>query len=290
MTGRSGLGTLAVTLALAGAGRLAAQDPPARTAVTLPRTEIRYLTSRVVGQRYKLYISLPQDYADTSRRFSVVFLLDADYSFALAHNIVEHLSDRHDLEQLLIVGIAYAGPLRYRLNRTRDYTPTHVPTGGYGPAYQRVSGGGPAFRKFLKEELIPFIEHGYRVRHDRTLVGHSYGGLFASWVAFTDPEMFQRYIVVSPSLWYDDHLMFDVEGRYAASHTRLPARMFFTVGAREVNAQRDMVSDLRRFVRQVEGRSYPGLQVRLRVLPEDTHDSIFPTGLGLGLRYVLDGR
>lgn len=277
-------------LGLACSAPLVAQDPPARAPVTLPRTEIRYLSSRVVGQRYKLYVSLPQSYADTSRRFPVVFLLDADYSFALAHNIVEHLSDRHDLDQLLLVGIAYAGPLRYRLNRTRDYTPTHVPTGGYGSAYQRVSGGGPNFRRFLKEELIPFVAQHYRVRHDRTLVGHSYGGLFAAWVAFTNPELFQRYIIVSPSLWYDDHVMFDVERRYAARHARLPASVFFTVGIREVNSQRDMVSDLQEFVAQVEGRGYEGLLLRWRVLPENTHDSIFPAGLGLGLRYVFDGR
>jgi len=284
------VGAIIGLLALAGAESLRAQDPPPHTAVTLPRTEIRYLSSRTVGHRYKLYVSLPQNYGDAARRFSVVFLLDADYSFALAHNIVEHLSDRRDLDQLLIVGIAYAGPLRYKLNRTRDYTPTHVPTGGYGPEYQRESGGGANFRRFLKEELIPFIEQQYRVRDDRTLVGHSYGGLFASWVAFTDPALFQRYIIVSPSLWYDDHLMVDVERRYAEHHTSLPARMFFTVGERELNAQRDMVSDLRRFVEQVQGRGYEGLELRLRVLPENTHDSVFPAGLGLGLRYVYDGR
>lgn len=283
-------GAMIGALALAAAGGLRAQDPSPRAAVTLPRTEIRYLSSRAVGQRYKLYVSLPQSYADTTRRFAAVFLLDADYSFALAHNIVEHLSDRDDLDQLLIVGIAYAGPLHYRLNRTRDYTPTHVPTGGYGPEYQRVSGGGAVFRRFLKEELIPFVERHYRVRDDRTLVGHSYGGLFTTWVAFTDPALFQRYIVVSPSLWYDDHVMFDVERRFAEHHARLPARIFFTVGEREANAERDMVSDLRRFVEQVQGRGYEGLQLRMRVLPENTHDSVFPAGLGLGLRYVFDGR
>lgn len=290
MTRRTSGGALLGAVILTGPARVAAQDPPPYAAVTLPRTEVRYLASRAVGHRYKLYVSLPQHYADSARRFAVVYLLDADYSFALAHNIVEHLSDRHDVDQLLLVGIAYAGPRRYRLNRTRDYTPTHVPTGGYGPAYQRVSGGAPEFRRFLKEELIPFVEREYRVRHDRTLVGHSYGGLFASWVAFTDPGLFQRYVVVSPSLWYDDHLMLDVERRYAATHAGLPARIFFTVGAREVNAQRNMVTDLRRLVRQVERRQYEGLRLRLRVLPEDTHNSIFPAGLGLGLRYVFDGR
>jgi predicted alpha/beta superfamily hydrolase len=117
-------------------------------------------------------------------------------------------------------------------------------TGGYGPEYQKVSGGGPKFRDFLERELIPWVDREYRtVPGDRTLVGHSYGGLFSSWVLVTKPELFQRYVVVSPSLWYDDHLVSGLEERYAASHRRLSARVYLCVGSREGD-HRDMVGDL----------------------------------------------
>ena len=63
--------------------------------MTLPATELHTLPSRhVEGVTYKLYVSLPRDYATRGRSYPVVYLLDADYSFAIAHNVVEHLSAR----------------------------------------------------------------------------------------------------------------------------------------------------------------------------------------------------
>ncbi|HXI20747.1 MAG TPA: alpha/beta fold hydrolase [Gemmatimonadales bacterium] len=258
--------------------------------VALPRTEVRRLQSRGVGVEYKLYVSLPRGYEENQRDYPVVLLLDADYSFALARNIVEHLSDRGDLPQAVLVGIAYGGPEAYRKNRTRDYTPTFVPTGGYGPEYQAVSGGGPRFRDFIAHELVPFLDHAYRVSTRRYLVGHSYGGLFATWVALTDPELFSGYVIVSPSLWYDDGLIFSLEEEVARRHPDWPARAYLIVGDREINQQHNMVADLRRLATTLERRHYPGLQLRWEVAADETHNSIFPRGLSNGLRFVLGGR
>lgn len=264
-------------------------EPPASEvpppSFTLPNTEVRTLPARgVEGITYKLYVSLPKSYAQGEQRYPVVYLLDADYSFALAHNIVEHMSDRGHMKELILVGIAYDGPLRYRLNRTRDYTPTHTLAGGYGPEYQQHSGGGPAFRAFLAGELIPFIDRTYRTGSERTLVGHSYGGLFSTWVAFTRPELFTHYLIVSPSLWYDERHVFRVEEAYAKAHGSLAARMYFSVGSREVNEERDMVVDLRTFTTRVQRRGYRGLTVSAQVLEDETHNSVFPAALSNGLR------
>jgi hypothetical protein len=235
-------------------------------------------------------VSLPKGYRDSSRTYPTIYLLDADYSFAIARNVVEHLSDRGHLTQAIIVGIAYDGPDAYRMNRTRDYTPTHSPTGGYGPEYQAVSGGGPGFREFIADDLIPFVEREYRASSRRVLVGHSYGGLFATWVAMTAPQLFAGYIIVSPSLWYDDGMIFDVEEREAAARRDLPVRMFLTVGSREINHQHDMVADLRHFASVLEGRAYPGLALDWAVSDDETHNSVFPRALSDGLRFVLEGR
>jgi predicted alpha/beta superfamily hydrolase len=258
--------------------------------VALPDTEARSLDSKEVGVQYKLYVSLPKDYHETSQAYPVVLLLDADYSFAVARNVVEHLSDRGDLTRAILVGIAYGGPDAYRMNRTRDYTPTHVPTGGYGPECQAVSGGGTKFRNFIARELIPFLEDEYRLSPERYLVGHSYGGLFATWVALTTPDLFSGYVVVSPSLWYDDGLLFRLEREAASRRSDLPMRAYMTVGDREVNQQHDMVADLRRLASTLESRRYPGLKLRWDVAEDETHNSVFPRGLSNGLRFVLEGR
>jgi hypothetical protein len=93
--------------------------------VTLPRTETRLLHADEVGVEYKLYVSLPRDYASGDRHYPVVYLLDADYSFAIARNIVEYLSDWGNLEPLILRGIAYGGPDprdRGRAGRSSSWT------------------------------------------------------------------------------------------------------------------------------------------------------------------------
>lgn len=253
--------------------------------VTLPRTEVQGLpSSHVDGVTYKLYVSLPRGYQAGTAQYPVVYLLDADYSFAIARNIAEHLADRNDLPPLLLVGIAYEGPPRYRVHRTRDYTPTHMPTGGYGAEAQQYSGGAPAFQRFLKDELIPFVDQTYRTADERTLVGHSYGGLFGTWVAFTTPDLFDHYLLVSPSLWYDDRTVFALEARFSEAQDSLPASLYFAVGALERNSQRDMPADLRLFTRRIAQRSYRGLTLYTEVLDNETHNSVFPRALSNGLR------
>lgn len=256
------------------------------------RVEVRNLTSQVNGVEYELRIALPHGY-DTApeRGFPVVYTLDADYSFLIARNVTDHLAERSHLREVLVVGIAYGGPLRYRRNRTRDYTPVFVPDGGYGPEYQKVSGGGAKFLKALETEILPFVDRHYRtLPDDRTLVGHSYGGLFTLWTLLTRPGLFDRYVAVSPSLWYDDELALKLEETYAQSHDALPGRVYLCVGSREGSSEIDMVGDFRDFVAQLEKHDYEGLEFDHLVMADETHNSIFPGCLSNGLRYVLEGR
>ncbi len=258
--------------------------------VTLPDTQVRLIHSETNDVDYKLYVSLPKDYFQKNERYPVVYMLDADYSFAICRNIVEHLSDRNHLTRAILVGVAYDGPNAYRMNRTRDYTPVHVPDGGYGPEYQKVSGGAPLFLRFIASELIPFMENEYRCSDKRVLVGHSYGGLFTCWVSLVTFDLFDGFIVVSPSLWYDDGLIFRLENELASTRKNWPIRMYAIVGSREINNRYNMVGDLQKYMKILEGREWPGLSLSWEVARNETHNSIFPRGLSNGLRFVLEGR
>ncbi|MDH3405144.1 MAG: alpha/beta hydrolase-fold protein [Acidobacteriota bacterium] len=303
--GAGSVGLLAAVLVSLSASLAAAAAPAPRLGPPRPfaleRVEVRALAAAATGVSYKLYVSLPHSYdgdvvtahATLSRRdhYPVVYLLDADYSFLLARNITDHLAERADLPEVILVGIGYDGPRAYRRHRTRDYTPTFVPDGGYGPELQRYSGGGPKFLEFLAAELLPAVEEAYRVTPgDRTIVGHSYGGLFASWALFERPALFGRAVAVSPSLWYDDRLVLRREQTYAADHRRLPGRVYFGVGAREINSSRSMVADLAAFARQLRARGYEGLELQVAVLDDETHNSVFPRALSNGLRFVFAAR
>ncbi|WP_417882515.1 alpha/beta hydrolase [Xanthomarina gelatinilytica] len=257
---------------------------------SLQNTEQRFLKSKSNDIDYKLYISLPESYNDsTLQKYPVLYLLDADYSFAIAKNIIDHLAQRNHLQEIIIVGIAYAGENKYRINRTRDYTPTNSEEPGvsFQEIQNKYSGGGLKFSKFIEDELISYIDSEYRTTDFRVLTGHSYGGLFSSWTLLTKPNLFNGYIVVSPSLWYDDKLMFSIEDKFSENDQKTKA--YFTVGDREVNNQWNMPEDIKQFVEKLRSKKLDNLDIKFEIGENETHNSIFPSALSNGLRFIFDG-
>lgn len=273
--------------AAARAGDTARSDAPPAPPYVVPRTEVHHVKSDANGVEYVLYVALPRA-AAPGTRVPVVYVLDADYAFAIARNVIEHFSDRGDLPEMIVVGVSYPGAIEvlddYRRRRTRDYTPTHSATGGYGPEIQKLSGGGPAFRDALARDLMPFVESHYPIDPaDRTLVGHSYGGLFTTWVMLTRPALFRRYIAVSPSLWYDERTIFDIEKKTASARRGTPVDVFLGVGGYENPL---MATDLDALAKVLRARADPGVRVETHVFEDDTHDSVFPGAFARGIRAV----
>lgn len=253
-------------------------------------TETRVLSSKTNGIDYQLYISYPPSFKNKlDKEYPVLYLLDADYSFAIAKNIVDHLSERNHLQEIIVVGIAYKGEKRYRLNRTRDYTPTNSEElVSFSKIQSEYSGGGEAFKDFIQNELIPFIKKEYRANEQAVISGHSYGGLFVSWLLTQHPDLFGGYIIVSPSLWYDDHLIMRSDWELAAMKAK-PIKVYCAVGDREVNQQWNMPVDLKAFVDRLEQHQWSGLDLSFKVMSNETHNSVFPTALSNGIRHVFEG-
>ena len=274
---------VALALALAPAG---ASGRP----VTIPDTEVRAMRSAQTGANYELFVALPPGYAKSGTPYPVVYMLDADYSFALVRNVVRHFIERDNLPPMILVAIAYPGAASsrevYKMNRTRDYTPVYAPEGGYGSEYQKVSGGAEKFRAFIAKELVPYVERNFRVDPvDRTIIGHSYGGLFATYVLLTEPALFKRYIIVSPSLWYANRIALTMEEQAAASGPRPNARVFLSVGELEDST---MPNDLTALFKKLKSRGNPNLDLTLRIFEGERHNSVFPGAVTRGLLTVFD--
>lgn len=260
-----------------------------RVSYNLPGTTVEFLSSKSNGISYKLYISLPQSYNKGNiQKYPVLYLLDPDYSFAIVKNIVDHLSERNHLKEIIIVGIAYDEPNRYRINRTRDYTPTNSEEEvGFKEIQKKYSGGGPKFLSFIEKELIPFVQLNYRVNNFKAIAGHSYGGLFTSWILKTKPSIFDGYIAISPSLWYDEKFIFKIEDCLISQ--KQPLKIYFAVGDREVNNQRNMPNDLNEFVKKIKSKQNPLIEIKHDTGINETHNSIFPFAISNGIRFVFDG-
>jgi len=115
-------------------------------------------------------------------------------------------------------------------------------------------------------------------------VGHSFGGLFGAWVLVTRPSTFRRYVLVSPSLWYDGRMLFRTEKDSAAARGAPPVDLFLAVGGRETSR---MPSDLLAFAAALRAERWAQLTMTTKVFDEDDHDSVFPAALTRGLRVVF---
>lgn len=158
------------------------------------------LASRLLGQDRTLLVRLPRDYETGTDRYPVLFLLDAEWHFNIAAADVELLSEcsyatPHPIPELIVVGVVNP-------DRNRDFTPTSCPV--FRNMRFPTSGGAAAFRRFLVEELLPTIDRKYRTHPYRILAGWSLGGLFTIDTLLSDTPVFDSYLAISPSLWWDD--------------------------------------------------------------------------------------
>jgi len=162
------------------------------------------LRSKILNEERTVWIYLPLGYDPTqSKRYPVTYLLDAEWNFAAFSGMVNELSSvigNTVFPQMIIVAIP-------NTDRTRDLTPTNalVDPGGKIIADFKTSGGGENFTSFIKTELIPHIDSAYHTAPYKLLVGHSFGGLTAINILLNHTELFNDYLVIDPSMWWDSH-------------------------------------------------------------------------------------
>lgn len=276
---------------------------PAPEPYRLPDTEVRPIRSGILGRDYRLLVSLPPEYAKTTRVYPVLFVTDADYSFPLIRSIGRRLgTEEPEVNDYVLIGLSYAQGDSPGYSRRRDYTPT---PNGENPGVLDPASGKPyvygeaeGYRRFIAEEVFPLVRRSYRVDMARAIyAGHSYGGLLGAHILLTEPKMFSRYILSSPSLWYDERWIFRRLQAYLASHDDLPAKVLLPIGSFETvrpesddpryHKERDMVADVLDFEKRLRGRGYPGLEIRSMVIEDEDHLSVFPASITRGLRWAL---
>lgn len=249
-----------------------------RADVVLSDSHTFVLSDPKTQVRYRLYVALPREYANSSRHYPVLYMLDADAGFAMATQAYRILRVDSTMPDLLLVGIGYdlSGSAR-RSQRNRDLTPTRSQS-------DPSTGESAAFLESFAQTIIPAIDSLYRTDPtDRSLFGHSLGGLFVLYTLIERPDVFRRYIASSPSLWWDNGVLLRLESHFARNKRSLPKTVFMSVGAEE---PADMHERFQPFADSLRSRRYQGLSMTAIVLPDETHLSAFVTGFVRGVRVV----
>lgn len=255
-------------------------------------TVVKYdLASKATGQEYELFVSLPQSYsAKDTVKYPVLYVLDGNFMFPVMNSFQKLLSEIREIREVIVVGIGYhttsiLGSTKYR---TPDYTPTK------DTAFENMllkdinqevkTGGADKFRLALKTEIFPFIENKFKTK-GRGIAGHSFGALFGTYVLLQEPELFDKYLLSSTSLFWDDGVLLKKEQSfYQAGNRSINAQVFITVG--ELEGFMDMIPAMKKLTASLRAHNYQDLVVEERVLPNENHASAFLTSFNQGIRVL----
>lgn len=160
------------------------------------------IQSKILNEQRKIWIYVPSSWqADSKQRYPVVYLLDGDAHFYSVVGMIQQLSQVNGntiCPEMIVVGIP-------NTDRTRDLTPTHVDADPpfIDSTFSKTSGGGERFVSFIEKELMPRIDSLYPTQPYKILTGHSFGGLTVMNVAINHTKLFNAYICIDPSMWWD---------------------------------------------------------------------------------------
>jgi predicted alpha/beta superfamily hydrolase len=166
------------------------------------------IQSVILNEPRTLNIYLPDSYSkDSSKSYPVIYLLDGSRNEDFIHiaGLVQFASFSwvNMLPESIVVGIE-------NVDRKRDFT---FPTRNKLDQKEFPSSGkSELFIDFIKVELQPFINSNFRTINTKTLIGQSLGGLLATEILLKKPNLFSHYIIVSPSLWWDNESLLSIEG------------------------------------------------------------------------------
>jgi predicted alpha/beta superfamily hydrolase len=244
-----------------------AQGAPAassRRAEPLVIGETFTLPSKGLGETRRINIYLPAGYRDSPQaRFPVIYMPDGGMAEDFLHvaGLVQVSVGNATMRPFVLVGIE-------NTERRRDLTgPTdNAEDRKIAP---RV-GGSAAFRKFLRDELFPEVNARYRTTAEKAIVGESLAGLFVVETFFLEPELFDTWIAIDPSLWWNDHeLVRRAEERLRARKPG-PETLFLTNSDEEGIAR--PTEQLAATLRTVAS---PGLDWHYEPLPAEHHGTIY---------------
>lgn len=221
------------------------------------------LQSAALHEERVLNIYLPDGYAQSHEKYPIIYLLDgsANEDFIHVVGIVQFLTMINVMQPTVIVGIA-------NVDRKRDFT---FPTRNQQDQKDFPTTGHAAdFIDFLKNEAIPFVNKHYRLSDNTTIIGQSFGGLLAAQLLVDNADLFKKYVIVSPSLWWDDESLLQKYKMQIATLPLADKKIYVAVG----KEGRQMEGDAKQLVEVLKTTKNKNCQVKFAFMPAETHLTI----------------
>ncbi len=257
------------------------------------------IQSKILNEQRKIWIYVPNsEQADAKQRFPVLYLLDGDAHFYSVVGMIQQLSQVNGntiCPEMIVVGIT-------NTDRTRDLTPTHIVDDPpfMDSTFSKTSGGGEQFVSFIQKELMPHIDSLYPTAPYKMLIGHSFGGLTVINIAINHTKLFNSYISIDPSMWWDK-MNFLKATKKSIAEKNFSGTAFFLGIANTMDESMDITkvqsdtSDNTRHIRSIldldkyiKGQKQNGLKYESKYYSNDDHGSVPMIAEYDGLRFIFE--
>ncbi len=243
----------------------------ATTATASPATPLTVgetfrIESAVLHETRTINVYLPPGYTAGKNAYPVLYMPDGGVGEDFPHisGLIDVSIKNEVIRPFIVVGVENTERRRDLLSRSDD------------PADQKIAphaGGADAFRTFLRTELKPQIAARYRTTNESALIGESFAGLFVAETFFVEPTLFDTFISVSPSLWWNrSALAKSAPARLEKWRSATPKNFFMAVASDErfVEAGPEPLNQL------MTAHAPAGVTWRYLRLPDEHHNTIFP--------------
>jgi len=240
----------------------AAAQLPAPTPIVIGQSWA--LPSTIYVGRREINVWLPPGYDGGEARYPVLYLLDGgrEQDFHHISGLAQLGTVNGTTRDVIVVGIASVD------RRNELALPTENPE---LIARYPTQGDSARFRRFVAEEVQPFIEGRFRTSGETALMGESLAGLFVVETFLKEPQMFDAWVAVSPSLWWDGGRLARQSGAYLRDHSTDARTLILTVGNEGAEAQALMEI----LTGQLRDHALPGLTWSFQPRPDESHATIY---------------
>ncbi len=243
------------------------------------------IQSKELAENRVLNIYLPEGYQnEDTTKYPVIYLLDgsADEDFIHIVGLVQYNSFEwiKQVPKSIVVGIA-------TVDRKRDFTfPTTIQEDK--KAYP-TAGNSDKFISFIEKELQPYIQTKYNTNNEKTIIGQSLGGLLASEILFKKPTLFNKYIIISPSLWWDNGSLLQANSILLADDFKVKTDIYIGVGKEGLTPTeipRVMEVDANLLAEKINKTKSKTVKVYFDYLPQENHATILHQAVSNSFRLL----
>jgi uncharacterized protein len=234
------------------------------------------IDSKVLGETRRINVYLPPPYAEfPGARFPVLYMPDGGIAEDFLHvaGLVQVSVGNSTMRPFLLVGIE-------NNERRRDLTgPTEIADDK--KIAPRV-GGSEAFRAFLRKELMPQVKARYRTSKEAAIVGESLAGLFVVETFLLEQDLFDTYIAIDPSLWWNKEKLVSNAAEYLRTRQDLEKTLYFAS-----SDEKGIAEVTQRFANILAKNAPSSIHWQYEKMPEEKHSTIFHPAALKAFRQVL---